>query len=91
MTLDDLSAAVAAETGQTKAQAAKSVHAVLQAVQGSLAKGDKVSIAGFGVFEVASRPEREGRNPQTGKTIKIAASKNVKFKPGKGMRDAVNG
>ena len=51
---------------------------------------DKVSIAGFGVFEVSARPEREGRNPQTGKAIKIAASKNVKFKPGKGMRDAVN-
>jgi DNA-binding protein HU-beta len=91
MTLDELNAAVAAETGMSKAKAGEAVSAVLSGIQGALSKGDKVSIAGFGTFEVVSRPERDGRNPQTGKTIKIAASKVAKFKPGKGMRDAVNG
>lgn len=91
MTLDELNSAVATATGKPKGDAAKAVTAVLQGIQDALSKGDKVSIAGFGVFEVTARPEREGRNPQTGKTITIAASKVVKFKPGKGMRDAVNG
>lgn len=91
MTLDELNSAVATATGKPKSEASKAVSAVLQGIQEALSKGDKVSIAGFGVFEVAERPEREGRNPQTGKTIKIAASKAVKFKPGKGLRDAVNG
>lgn len=91
MTLDELNSAVANETGMTKANAAKAVQATLTGIQGALTKGDKVSIAGFGVFEVVNRPEREGRNPQTGKAIKIAASNAVKFKPGKGLKDAVNG
>lgn len=90
-TLDELNSAVATATGKPKSEASKAVAAVLHAIQDALSKDQKVSIAGFGVFEVVARPEREGRNPQTGKTIKIAASKNVKFKPGKGMRDAVNG
>jgi DNA-binding protein HU-beta len=89
MTLDELNATVAAETGMSKANAAKAVHAVLAGIQGALKKGDKVSISGFGVFEVAHRAERQGRNPQTGQTIKIPASRSVKFKPGKGLRDAV--
>jgi nucleoid DNA-binding protein len=91
MTLDELNSAVATATGKPKGDAAKAVTAVLHGIQDALSKGDKVSIAGFGVFEVAERPEREGRNPQTGKSITIAASKAVKFKPGKGLRDAVNG
>lgn len=92
MTLDELNAQVAEATDMPKAAAAKAVSAVLQGIQGALKKpGDKVSITGFGVFEVTERGEREGRNPQTGAAIKIAASKNVKFKAGKGMRDAVNG
>lgn len=90
MTLDELNAAVASATGMTKAKAAEAVHAVLDGIQGALQKGDKVSIAGFGVFEVQDRPERQGRNPQTGQTITIAASKAVKFKPGKGLRDSLN-
>lgn len=91
MTLDDLNQAVATATNSTKANAAKAVQAVLTSIQESLAKSEKVSIAGFGVFEVAHRPAREGRNPQTGETIQIAASNAVKFKPGKSLRDAVNG
>ena len=91
MTLDELNSAVATATGKTKGEAAKAVTAMLHGIQDALRKGQKVSITGFGVFEVADRPEREGRNPQTGKSIRIAASKNVKFKPGKGLRTAVNG
>ena len=91
MTLDDLSSAVASATGMTKANAGKAVSAALHGIQDALKNGEKVSIAGFGVFEVVDRPEREGRNPQTGESIKISASRAVKFKPGKGLKDAVNG
>ena len=90
MTLDDLNAAVATATDTSKAAAAKSVQALLSGIQDALAKGEKVSITGFGIFEVSHRPARTGRNPQTGKPIQIAASNAVKFKPGKGLRDAVN-
>ena len=90
MTLDELNSAVATATGKTKGEAAKAVTAMLHGIQDALSKGQKVSIAGFGVFEIVHRPEREGRNPQTGENIKIAASNAVKFKPGKGLRDAIN-
>ena len=89
MTLDELTSAVAEKTGATKADAAKSVRAVLDSVQQALKGGDKVTITGFGAFEVVERAAREGRNPQTGKTIKIEASKAVRFKPGKGLKDAL--
>ncbi|HET6468250.1 MAG TPA: HU family DNA-binding protein [Geminicoccaceae bacterium] len=91
MTLDDLNDAVASRTGMPKAKAAEAVQAVIRSIQEALSKGEKLSIAGLGVFEVVNRPERDGRNPQTGQAIKIAASNAVKFKPGKGLRDAVNG
>ncbi|MCS6778161.1 MAG: HU family DNA-binding protein [Geminicoccaceae bacterium] len=91
MTLDELSAAVAQSTGTTKAKAAEAIHAVLGGIQEALKRGDRVAIAGFGVFEVAHRAARQGRNPQTGETIEIKASKAVRFKPGKVLRDAVNG
>lgn len=91
MTLDELNAAVAQSTGMTKAKAAEAVHAVLGGIQEALKRGDRVAIAGFGVFEVAHRAAREGRNPQTGKPISIKASRSVRFKAGKGLRDAVNG
>lgn len=90
MTLDELSAAVAAETDMSKAAATKALQVMLDKMKESLAGGDKVSISGFGVFERVHREEREGRNPQTGETIKIAASNNIKFKPGKALKDAVN-
>jgi DNA-binding protein HU-beta len=89
MTLDELNAAVAQSTGMTKAKAAEAVHAVLGGIQDALKRGDRVAIAGFGVFEVAHRAAREGRNPQTGKPIAIKASRSVRFKAGKGLRDAV--
>ena len=90
MTLDELAAAVAKETGMTKASAAKAVHAVMHAIQNALCAGQRVALAGFGVFEVSHRPARTGRNPRTGEAIEIPAQSSVKFKPGKGLRDAVN-
>jgi DNA-binding protein HU-beta len=89
MTLDELNSSVASTSGMTKANAAKAVQAILTSIQGALGRGEKVSIAGFGVFEVVHRAERQGRNPQTGQSITIPAGKAVKFKPGKGLRDAV--
>lgn len=91
MTLDELNAAVASATGLKKTEASKAVSAVLGSIQDALRKDGKVAITGFGTFEVVDRPERDGRNPQTGASIKIAASKAVKFKPGKGLRESLNG
>ena len=63
---------------------------MLDALTGSLAKGDAVTLVGFGTFSVAERAARTGRNPQTGKPLQIAAKKVAKFKAGKGLADAVN-
>ncbi len=90
MNKNDLIAAVADNSGLGKAEAAKSVDAVLDAVSSALAKGDDVRLVGFGTFSVAERKASEGRNPRTGETIQIAASKQPKFKAGKGLKDAVN-
>ncbi len=73
----------------TKAEAVKAVDAVFNAVKKSLKKGDKVTLVGFGTFSVAKRAARKGRNPQTGKEIKIRAKKVPKFTAGKGLKDAV--
>jgi len=73
----------------TKAEAVKAVDAVFNAVKKSLKKGDKVTLVGFGTFSVAKRAARKGRNPQTGKEIKIKAKKVPKFTAGKGLKDAV--
>lgn len=81
---------IANEAGITKAQANKSVDAFVAAVTKTLAKGKKVSLIGFGTFETRKRAARTGRNPQTGKTIKIAASTTPAFKAGKKLKDAVN-
>jgi len=91
MTLDDLNQAVAEATGGTKAGAAKSVQAVLTSIQDALAKKEKVSIAGFGVFETVHRPARDGRNPQTGAPVKIAASTAAKFSSSSALKEALNG
>ena len=63
---------------------------MVEVVNENLKKGDKVQMVGFGTFEVVERAEREGRNPQTGETMKIAASKTPKFKAGKALKDAIN-
>lgn len=82
---------VATNAGIKKADAAKVVQAVFEGISSALGKGEEVRLAGFGIFEVAERAEREGRNPRTGEVVKIAAAKAPKFKPAKQLRDAVNG
>ena len=89
MTKADLVAAVA-ETGLTKKQAAEAVDTVIDAIKGAMAKGDKVSLVGFGSFSVRKRKARTGRNPQTGKAIKIKAKNVPVFSAGKGLKDAVS-
>jgi len=74
--------AIAAKSGMTKADAKKSLDATIDAVSEGLKGGDRVALVGFGSFSVSERSARTGRNPQTGKEIKIAAKKVVKFKPG---------
>ncbi len=74
--------AIAAQAGLTKAGAKKALNATIGAISGSLKKGDRVALVGFGSFSISKRSARTGRNPQTGKEIKIAAKKVVKFKAG---------
>ena len=91
MNLNDLKAAVAEKAGLSKADAGSAVSAVLDTITEALSKGDKIALVGFGNFEISERAAREGRNPATGETIQIAASKAVKFKAGKALKDSVNG
>ncbi|GHC52559.1 HU family DNA-binding protein [Ulvibacter litoralis] len=90
MNKSDLIEAMAADAGVTKAAAKKALESFLGNVQGSLKKGNRVSLVGFGSWSVSKRAAREGRNPQTGKTIKIAAKKVVKFKAGSELQSSVN-
>ena len=89
MTKTDLIAAVAEKTGLKKKDAEAAVSAVLSTVSENLAKGEKVSLVGFGTFEVKERAERDGRNPSTGESIKIAASKRPVFTAGKALKDQI--
>ena len=86
---NDLVTAVATSTGLTKADASKAVDGVFDAITAALTSGDEVRLVGFGTFSVSQRAASEGRNPRTGETIKIAASKQPKFKAGKVLRDSV--
>lgn len=90
MNKNDLVAAVASAAGLSKADSAKAVDAVFDSVAKALKGGDEVRLVGFGTFSVANRAASEGRNPRTGEKIKIPASKQPKFKAGKGLKDAVN-
>lgn len=90
MNKNDLVAAVADATGLSKADAGKAVDGTLDAITGSLKKGGEVRLVGFGTFSVAKRAASTGRNPRTGESIKIPASKQPKFKAGKALKDAVN-
>ena len=90
MNKNDLVAEVSETAGLTKADAAKAVDSVLDAITASLKKGDEVRLVGFGTFSVAKRAASEGRNPRTGEKIKIPASKRPKFSAGKALKDAVN-
>ncbi len=82
--------AVAEAADISKASAARALDGALDAVTESLRKGDSVTLVGFGTFSVRQRAARTGRNPQTGESIKIKASKVPGFKPGKALKDAIN-
>ncbi len=90
MNKSELVASVAEAAELTKKDAEKAVNAVFASVQKALVEGDKVQVIGFGTFEVKTRAARKGRNPQTGDTIEIPASKNPVFKAGKALKEAVN-
>jgi len=89
MTKADLVASISKEAKISKASAEKSVNAFAAAVMKALKKGEKFTLTGFGTFSVAKRRARAGRNPQTGKEIKIPATKVAKFKPGNVLKNAV--
>ena len=86
----ELVAAIAEKTELSKEDAEKALKAFTDVVAEELKKGEKIQLVGFGTFEVSERPAREGRNPQTGQTMQIAASKAPKFKAGKALKDALN-
>lgn len=90
MNKTELIDAMAADAGISKAAAKKALESFLGNVGGSLKGGKRVSLVGFGSWSVSKRAAREGRNPQTGKTIKIAAKNVVKFKAGSELSDSVN-
>ena len=90
MNKTELVAAVAEQAEISKKDAEKALKAFVDVVTEQLKAGDKVQLVGFGTFEVSERAAREGRNPQTGETMKIAACKAPKFKAGKALKDAIN-
>ncbi|MCR4843056.1 MAG: HU family DNA-binding protein [Eubacterium sp.] len=90
MNKTELVAAIAEKANLSKKEADAAVKAFTEVVTEELKKGEKIQLVGFGTFEVSARAAREGRNPQTGATMKIAASKAPKFKAGKALKDAVN-
>lgn len=89
MNKGDLINQIATDAGLSKAQAGAALNSVLDSITGTLKKGDKVTLVGFGTFSTSKRAARTGRNPQTGATIKIKAKNVVKFKPGKELSSAV--
>ena len=90
MNKTELIAAVAEKAKKKKKDAEKAVKAFTDVVSEELVNGGKIQLVGFGTFEVSERPAREGRNPRTGETMTIAATKTPKFKVGKALKDMVN-
>ncbi|MDD6232025.1 HU family DNA-binding protein [Frisingicoccus sp.] len=90
MNKTELIAAMAEQAELSKKDAEKALKAFVDIVGEELKKGEKVQLVGFGTFEVSERPERTGRNPQTGEVMQIAASTTPKFKAGKALKDLVN-
>lgn len=90
MNKSELIDAIATRADISKAAAGRALDGALEAVRGALEKGDSVTLVGFGTFHVGERAARTGRNPRTGKNIKIKAAKVPKFRPGKGLKDALN-
>ncbi|MBP3197972.1 MAG: HU family DNA-binding protein [Butyrivibrio sp.] len=91
MNKSELIDAIAKETGLSKKDSGKAVDAFVDTVSKALKKKDKVQLVGFGTFETVKRAARTGKNPQTGAALKIPASTAPKFKPGKALKDLVNG
>ena len=90
MNKQDLLGQVSTQSGLTKADTQKAVDAIFNAISEGLIKGEATMLVGFGGFKVTKRAAREGRNPRTGEAISIAASKSVKFSPGKALKEAIN-
>lgn len=90
MNKNELVAEVAKEAGLSKSDITKAIDGMLTTVMSTLSKKEDVRLVGFGTFSVADRAASEGRNPRTGEKIQIPASKQPKFKAGKGLKDAVN-
>ena len=90
MNKNDLVAAVAASTGLSKSDVASAIDATLASITDTLKSGGEVKLVGFGSFHATDRAASTGRNPRTGETIQIAASRQPKFKAGKGLKDALN-
>ena len=90
MKKSELVEAVAAASGLTKADATRAIGATFATITEALKAGNKVPVAGFGTFAVSQRGERNGRNPQTGATVKIAASKSAKFKQSSALKETLN-
>ena len=91
MNKNELIEGIAQKTDSTKAQAERTVRALLEVISETLKKGEPITLPGFGTFEVRERGERNGRNPKTGEELKIAASRVPAFKPGTALKAAVNG
>jgi nucleoid DNA-binding protein len=90
MNKSELIDAIAAKTGSSKADAARSLDGTLEAITDALKEGEQVVLVGFGTFKISHRAARTGRNPQTGETIEIKASNSVSFKTGKSLKEEVN-
>lgn len=90
MKKSELIETIAEKAGLTKVEAGKALDATFEVIANQLEKGEKVPVAGFGTFKLSSRAAREGRNPKTGETIKIAASTSVSFKAGTALKEKVN-
>ncbi len=90
MTKNELVQRISEKAGISKKEAIEALSATTSTISDTLKKGDGITIVGFGSFSATQRAARTGRNPQTGETIQIAASKSVRFKPGKSLKEAVN-
>jgi integration host factor alpha subunit len=90
MTKADLIEGLASKLGLPKMEAEKAVNIVLDDITGALKQGERVNISGFGTFSVSTRQARTGRNPKTGESIQISASRSAKFKAGKQLKDSLN-
>ncbi len=90
MNKSELISAISTASGLSKTDSEKALNATTEAIKNALTQGESIQLIGFGTFSISERAARTGRNPQTGKEIQIAAKKVAKFKPGKGLDEAIN-